>query len=319
METRFETKLHRDCIHTLESKRNPALAIVAVLAINASIASAQFPSMPSPSQNLPNTGQRLTPLAVAGGGFQPLNPGLPDNPGWLAGQAVTAVTSPDHKTLLVLTSGYNLVNYTSGPNAWNQNNADSTEYVFVYNISSLAPLQTQVIKVPNTYAGIAFNPNGKEFYVSGGVDDDVHIYGLGSNNLWSEESGSPVMLGHTANPPVSLGGVGLGVQPAAAGVAITSDGQKLVVANYYNDSITLLSHSGSGWTKTTELDLRPGKINPANSGVPGGEYPLWVAIKGTGTAYVSSVRDREIVVVNISGSPTVMTRIKVTDSLEKWC
>jgi WD40 repeat protein len=209
--------------------RKPALAILGVLAIGASMASAQLPNFSSQSQNLPNTGQQLTPLAIPGSGFQPLNPGLTDNPGWLAGQAVTAVTSPDHKTLLVLTSGYNLVNFSSGANAGSQNNADSTEYVFVYNISSLTPVQKQVIKVPNTYAGIAFNPNGMEFYVSGGVDDDVHIYGIGSNSLWSEETGSPVALGHAASPPVGLGGVGLAVQPAAAGIAITSDGQKLVV------------------------------------------------------------------------------------------
>jgi YVTN family beta-propeller protein len=291
---------------------SPALAILVAFAVSPPVAPAQFLSLPNSSQNLPNTGQQLTPMAVPGGGFQPLNPGLPDNPGWLAGQAVTAITSPDRKTLLVLTSGYNLVNFSSGPSAGSQNNTDSTEYVFVYNIANLAPVQTQVIKVPNTYAGIAFNPNGKEFYVSGGMDDDVHIYGLGSNNLWSEESASPVKLGHAAAPPVSLGGVGLGVPPAAAGVAIRADVNKLVVANYYNDSITLLTNSSSGWTKTTELDLRPGKINPANSGVPGGEYPLWVAIAGSNTAYVSSIRDREIVVVNISGSPTVTTRIKVT-------
>jgi len=298
METRFYAKV---------SKTNPALAILAILAMSAWIAPAQVIGQGS-AQSLPNTGQQLTPF----GGFQSLNPGLTDMPGWLAGQAVTAITSPDHKTLLVLTSGYNLVNYASGPNAGNQNNADSTEYIFVYNISNLTPVRTQVIKVPNTYAGIAINPNGKELYVSGGVDDDVHIYTLGANNLWAEETGSPVMLNHTANPPVDLGGVGLAVQPAAAGIAITSDGQKLVVANYYNDSISLLTNSTSGWTKTAELDLRPGKINPANSGTPGGEYPLWVAIQGTSTAYVSSVRDREIDVLNIAGSPAVTTRIKVT-------
>jgi YVTN family beta-propeller protein len=312
METHFGTKLQRESGRTLANKRKPALAILGAFAIGASIASAQLPNLSNQSQNLPNTGQQLTPLAIPGSGFQSLNPGLTDNPGWLAGQAVTAVTSPDRKTLLVLTSGYNLVNYTSGPNAGNQNNADSTEYVFVYDISSLKPVQKQVIKVPNTYAGIAFNPNGREFYVSGGVDDDVHIYGIGSNNFWSEETGSPVALGHTASPPVSLGGVGLAVQPEAAGIAITSDGQKLVVANYYNDSISVLTKSQSAWTKTAEFDLRPGKINPANAGVPGGEYPLWVVIKGTSTAYVSSLRDREIVVVNISASPTVTTRIKVT-------
>jgi DNA-binding beta-propeller fold protein YncE len=304
MEIRFNTKLHHDCARVA--------AILTVLAISTSMASAQLPGFPFQTQSLPNTGQQLTPLTVPGSGFQPLNPGLPDNPGWLAGDAVTAVTSPDHKTLLVLTSGYNLVNYTSGANAGSQNNADSTEYVFVYDISSLKPVQKQVIQVPNTYAGIAFNPNGSEFYVPGGVDDEVHIYGIGSTGLWSEETGSPVALGHTPSSAVNLGGAGLGVQPAAAGIAITNDGQKLVVANYYNDSISVLTKSSGGWTKTSELDLRPGKISTANAGVPGGEYPLWVVIKGATTAYVSSVRDREIVVVNISGSPAVTARIKVT-------
>jgi DNA-binding beta-propeller fold protein YncE len=57
------------------------------------------------------------------------------------------------------------------------------------------------------------------------------------------------------------------------------------------------------------LDLRPGKENSAQSGVPGGEYPLWVVIKGNDTAYVSSIRDREIDAVNLQGTPSVLTRI----------
>src|SRR5208337_3529994 len=156
-------------------------------------------------------------------------------------------------------------------------------------------------------------PSGTAFYVSGGVDDNVHIYGLGKNQLWSEQPGSPVSLGHTANPPVDLGGVGLAVQPEAAGIAITKHGLRLVVANYYNDSISVLSKPKGVWTKTAELDLRPGKINPADSGTPGGEYPLWVSIKDSSTAYISSIRDREIVVVDLTkATPTVTTRIKVT-------
>jgi DNA-binding beta-propeller fold protein YncE len=61
----------------------------------------------------------------------------------------------------------------------------------------------------------------------------------------------------------------------------------------------------------SELDLRPGKENPKNAGVPGGEYPLWVVITGNDTAYVSSVRDREIVVVKLAERPSVVTRIRV--------
>ncbi len=258
------------------------------------------------SQTIPNTGQQITPLAARGARFQFLNPGLSDAPQYVAGQAVTTVTSPDKRAMLVLTSGYNLWNNTT---TGDQINADSNEYVFVYSIVNKLPVKTQVIQVPNTYSGIVFDPSGTTFYVSGGVDDNVHIYDLAAN-AWAERTGSPVSLSHSA-------GVGLGVQPAAAGLAITADGTKLVVANYYNDSISILTKSSNAWTKTGELDLRPGKISASNAGVPGGEYPFWVSIKDNSTAYISSLRDREIDVVSLSGAPTLTTRIKVTGQPNK--
>jgi DNA-binding beta-propeller fold protein YncE len=265
------------------------------------------------AQDLPNSNQQITPTAPSGARFEPLNPGLSDFPEYVAGQAVTTVTSPDHKTLLILTSGYNLLNSTSGSNLGNQINAYSTEYVFVYNISKNNPVKTQVIRVPNTYQGIVFDPSGKTFYVSGGVDDNVHIYDLGSAG-WAERKGSPIALGHQVAACAGLLGCGngLAVSPEAAGIAISADGSTLVVANYYNDSISILQPGTAGWAKTGELDLRPGKISSANQGVAGGEYPLWVVFKGNSTVYVSSIRDREIDVVTLSGSPTVSERIKVT-------
>lgn len=260
------------------------------------------------NQVLPNMEQTLTPLAPKNARFEPLNPGLADAPDYVAGQAVTTVVSPDKSTLLILTSGYNLLNYTSpGANQGNTKPADSNQYVFVYNIISTVPVQTQVIPVPNTYNGIVFDPSGTTFYVSGGVNDNVHIYDL-SSGAWAERAGSPIALGHTT-------GVGLQVSPQAAGIAITSDGKMIVVTDYYNDSISILTNTSGTWAKTGELDLRPGKIDPSKSGVPGGEYPFWVSIKGsstTGTAYISSIRDREIDVVNIgSSTPTVTNRITV--------
>ncbi len=260
------------------------------------------------AQTLPNTGQTLTPLAPRRARFEPLNPNLPDNPQFLAGQAETTVTSPDHKTLLILTSGYNLVNYTSGANQGSQNDADSTEYIFVYDISQPLPVKKQVIKIPNTYAGIVFDPSGRSFYVAGGVDDNVHLYSATSAGLWAEQAGSPIALGHAA-------GNGLGVKPEAAGLAITADGNKLVVADYYNDAISVLTKNNGSWSKSGELDLRPGKTNPNSSGVAGGEYPLWVSLVGNNTAYVSSLREREVVVVTLPGAPSagpsVTQRIKV--------
>ncbi len=253
---------------------------------------------------IPNTGQRITPLLPRGAKFEPLNPGLKDFPQYAAGQAVSMVVSPDKKTLLILTSGYNRLNPASGRRSGQRANTDSNEYVFVFDIANKIPSQSQVLQVPNTYAGIAFDPNGRTFYVTGGVDDNIHIFDLTTSG-WAQRAGSPIQLGHKT-------GLGLDVKPEAAGIALTADGGKLAVANYYNDSISVLTRQGSTWSTPVELDLRPGKIDARNKGVPGGEYPLWVSIKGSTTAYVSSLRDREIDVVNIgSATPALISRIKL--------
>jgi DNA-binding beta-propeller fold protein YncE len=100
-------------------------------------------------------------------------------------------------------------------------------------------------------------------------------------------------------------------KPAAAGLAITANGKTIVVANYENDSISLINTATGA--ASAELDLRPGKNDPLQAGVPGGEFPYWVAIKGNDIAYVSSVRDREIVLVKLQGtSPSIAGRIPVT-------
>ena len=273
-------------------------------------------------------GQQITPLAPQGSRFEPMNPDLPDNPAWLAGQAVTTVVSPDGKTLLVLTSGYNRV-YNANGTPFKL--PDSKEYVFIYDISTHTPVKKQVVQIPNTYNGIVFDPSGKAFYVSGGMGDfpfdkagdNVHIVTLSADGTWVEQPGTELALGHGAGLGLAVPNDGLVpinsmvcVQPCAAGVAISNDGKTLVVANYYNDSITVFSGGLGNWSKGTELDLRPGKSDPSQAGMPGGEYPFWVAVKGNGasaTAYVSSIRDREIDVVNLglSPKPEVTARIPV--------
>src|SRR5215472_4722925 len=122
--------------------------------------------------NIPNTGQQITPLAPRGARFTYLNPGLAAYPGHVVGQAVTAVTSPDHKTLLVLTTGdYGI--YTS---TGTRDTTASTDWVFVYDITNPIPVQKQAIQVLNTYNGVVFDPSGAAFYVAGGRNDNVHIY-----------------------------------------------------------------------------------------------------------------------------------------------
>ncbi len=272
-----------------------ALAISSFISIGAVVSSRAGDPVLERGTFIP-TGVHITPSAAPGSSFQPLNPGLSFDPSFTVGQAVTTAISPDGHTLLILTSGYNSQNITSGPNLGNTNPDESNEYIFVFDISGGKPLETQVLQVPSAFDGLAFNATGKEFYVSGGPDDDVHFYDWNGSS-WAE-SGAPVKLGHPA--ALALGNI----TPGAMGLALTADGKRLVVANYENDSISLVDIAGR--KVLAELDLRPG------NGVPGGEYPVWVAIQGSSTAFVSSARDREIVVVDIStNSPAIADRIRL--------
>ncbi len=252
------------------------------------------------------TGKRITPLATPGARFELLNPGLRDFPQYVAGQAMSTAVSPDGKTLLILTSGYNRINDENGkpiPEA-------SQEYVFVYDVSERTPRKAQVLKVPNTFAGIAFAPSGKNFYVSGGVDDNLHTYKVESNGKWTEE-GEAIKLGHPS-------GVGffVGKEPlSAGGVAITPDGRNALVANIYNDSVSVVDLSNRRVVK--EINLRPGKNDLRLSGVPGGEFPFWVIAKGNDRAYVSCLRDREIVELRFDAAPLIVARIKLTGNPNK--
>ncbi|HEY1950645.1 MAG TPA: beta-propeller fold lactonase family protein [Bryobacteraceae bacterium] len=266
-----------------------------MLALGASVR-AEVPI--KPVMNIPNVGQQITPTAPRGSRFTYLNPGLTAYPDHVVGQAVTAVTSPDHKTLLVLTTGdYGIFN-SSGK----KDTAASTDWVFVYDITTPVPVQKQAIQVLNTYNGIVFDPNGQAFYVAGGKNDNVHTYTV-TGGVWAEAAGSPLALGHKSQAG--------GTSPEAAGIAISTDGTKMVVTNYENDSITLLTKASGVWGNPVDLDLRPGKINPVDSGKAGGGYPFWVTIQGNNKAFVSCMRDREIDVVNIAGAPSLTTRIKL--------
>ena len=240
------------------------------------------------------SGVRITPLAAAGAHFTGLNPHLPEFPAYTAGQAVSTAVSPDGKTLLVLTSGYNRLFGADGKTI----KPASNEYVFVYDISRGPPRQAQVLQIPNSYMGLAFAADGRHFYVSGGVDDDVHVFSL-ARDRWSEDGDSLIKLGHAK-------GKGLAVKPQAGGLAVTPDGGKLVIANFYNDTVSVVPLSGGLPNGApSEIPLQPG------GGKSGGTYPFWIVVKGS-TAYVSSMRDREVDVVDLGASaPTVTARIPV--------
>lgn len=247
------------------------------------------------------TGKRITPTVSPGAELMALNPRLPEYPDFLAGQAVALAPSPDGDVLLVLTSGYNRINDANGE----LDPAGSNEYVFVFDITSKIPTQLQALTVPNTFNGITWAPDSSSFYVSGGVDDNIHVFtrDIDSNGQFVED-GDPIKLNHAA-------GNGINIKPAAAGLAVSPDGQYLLVANHENDSVSLVDLRTR--SVAAEQDLRPGKIDPTRQGVPGGEYPFKVAWQSSGRAYVSAPRDREIVALTVAdGKLSVAGRIQTT-------
>lgn len=284
------------------------MTTVAALAMSATLASLVFPAMAAADeiehpasdslvgQQLP-TGKRLTPEAMPGSSFVALNPNLADLPDFTAGQASALALSPDGKTLLVLTSGYNR-NFGADRKPIPEL---SNEYVFVYDVSGPLPVKTEVLKVPNTFLGLAWHPEGGRFFVSGGVDDAVYDYALKDGKF---ALAATVALGHKA-------GVGVeGTKPEAAGLAVSPDGKALIVANYQNESVSLVDLATD--KVVSETDLRPGVLDPAKSGTAGGTYPNVVAFVAPGKAYVGSQRDRELIALSVKdGAVAVAGRTPV--------
>lgn len=246
---------------------------------------AAAPAFVNSGELLP-TGKRITPQALPGSWFASLNPNLKDLRDFTAGQASAMALAPDGDKLLVMTSGYNR-NYGPDGKAIPEL---SNEYVFVYDVSGPLPVKQQVIQVPNTFQGLAWHPNGNRFLITGGVDDVVYDYELKEGAYALTNT---IALGHDKGVGVSS------TKPEAAGIAISPDGSLALVANYQNDSVSLIDLAEG--QVTVETDLRPGIADPAKSGTPGGTYPNAVSFLSNTKAYVTSQRDRELIALNIDG------------------
>jgi len=266
------------------------------------------------------TGMSISPMAVPGVHIQDLNPGLRGMAAYTVDHPIATALSPDGKTLLVLTSGYNQVSDVNAKAI----PALSHEYVFVYDVSEGVPVMRQAVQLANTYFGLAWSPDGESFFASGGSDDSVHVFTRAGNSAAAtgNQASSGGQQWTEALPAIALGHPGgLGInddemakpnernKPLVAGLTVSADGKHLLAANGMNDSVSVVDVAGK--KVVAELDLRPGKIDAAKKGVAGGEYPYGVAFKGNDKAYVSSLRDREIVVIALRGGvPAVMGRIK---------
>ena len=238
----------------------------------------------SPKRQFLPTGQAITPTAAPGARFSPLVTRVGPHPSFVADGASAIAISPNGREMLVLTSGFNLYHDAGGKPVPEQ----STQYVLRYGISGKGAAFLQTLQVPNSFGGIAWEPDGQGFIVGGGVDDAVYLFARKGSRF---EASGKIPLGHQA-------GLGAGVKPQAAGVAVSPDGRRALVANYYNDSVSLIDLVGQ--RVVTEEDLRPGKIDPTKVGVPGGEFPYAVLWADAAHAWLSSPRDRQLVSLSIT-------------------
>ncbi|MFL5280338.1 MAG: hypothetical protein ACJ8AW_04925 [Rhodopila sp.] len=99
------------------------------------VASANSTAIDGNNRTVPTPpGQYVTPLKIPGAVQQMLNPGLANYPDFVAGEAVKAVASPDGTTLAVLTAGHNGLYFNAGANIGTPDNANSSQYIFVFDI-----------------------------------------------------------------------------------------------------------------------------------------------------------------------------------------
>ncbi len=280
------------------------------------------------------TGQVITPSAAPGSTFAPLSTGLRPDGSADASGAVSTQLSPDGKTLLVLTSGYNLnfnkqdntktaITYPVLDPVTGQPSAITTgkaEWVFVFDVSQGKLVKKQQINIPNTYNGLSWAADGQHFYVSGGIDDRVFVYKLEGDKFVPD---APfILLGHNSNQtapfpkydggllkgtPADVANDLLKTGAVVAGVAISQDGKTLVAANFENDSISIVN------TETRQV-VQDIKFFVPGGEVATGEFPFDVTIKNdaNGAAekvFVTSQRDDEVLAVEIASQ--AVTRIPV--------
>jgi DNA-binding beta-propeller fold protein YncE len=259
-----------------------------------------------------STGKYITPNAATGAIFQDLfKPDSSTDEHIPANQASAIAVAPDGKMLAILTSGWNFrFVHPDGRNPMKGDYAfPGSEYVYLFDISGARPKQVQVLQVPRTWQGLAWAPTSDRLFVAGGTDDRVLEFVRTDAGLVGSRT---FALGHQAGLGVTadLGGAKLDVKPMAGALAISPDGTELLVANFQNDSVSLISLTTG--RVVAEQDLRPGKIDIKERGKAGGSYPRAVAWISSNRAYVASERDHEIISLQVAASKVqVASRIAV--------
>jgi len=182
---------------------------------------------------------------------------------------LASAVAPDGRTMLVVNAG------------------DANQSVQVVNTATSAILQTITYQSPAAvFVGVAYSPDGTHAYVSGGGNNVIRTYSVSGGHLTETAQ----LKLPTTNP------TGASVNMYPAGLAVTPDGKRLVVADQLADAASV-------------VDLATGTV----STVAVGHDPFGAVVSKDGrTAYVTNQGGTTVSVLDVSGSaPTVRQTITV--------
>jgi YVTN family beta-propeller protein len=184
----------------------------------------------------PQPSSALRPRLPTGASLDPAGPSTD-----VGSMPLAMVLSPDGRQAVVLLNG------------WREQGFDV--------VDRLTGRVTQRMEQPAAFLGLAFSPDGRELYVSGGNQDAVYRYGWKNGHATRTDS---VLL--------APGERRRSGRHYPGGLALSPDGRMLYVAENLADSLAV-------------VDLASGKVVQR---VPTGRYPYGVAVAADGSVYVSA-------------------------------
>ncbi|MBV8993456.1 MAG: bifunctional YncE family protein/alkaline phosphatase family protein [Pseudonocardiales bacterium] len=183
---------------------------------------------------------------------------------------LAAISSPDGRWLVV------------------SNDGQGTQSLQVVDTTTSQVKQTLKYESPDAlFVGLAFAPDGKTLYASAGGNNVIRRYAVDNGTL---TEGTLIKL-PTTNP------TGQPSNPYPAGIAVTPDGQHLLVADHQADAFSV-------------VDLATGAVHTAAAG----HHPYGVVASANGrSAYVTNQGDTTVSVFDLStgADPTLDKTITV--------
>ncbi|WP_433874512.1 alkaline phosphatase family protein [Sinomonas atrocyanea] len=236
-----------------KTSRRTIVATAALALVGGGIAVAVAPHVAGPSGD----GTAVTPTGqrVTPWGEQTVLGDLPLN----------SALSPDGKRLLVT------------------NNGQGTQSLQLVDVADREVEQTLTYKTPESlYVGLAWSPDGTKAYASAAASAKIRTFAYDGGRL---TEGAPLAL-----PTKTPDGKALNLYPA--GLAVTPDGARIVVADQLGDAVSV-------------VDTATGAVQTA----PAGSKPFAVSLSPDGkTAYVTNQGGSDVSVVDVSGDQPAVVR-----------